>query len=167
MDHLTQNCVENSTQKSFFDKINIFQTLSSSSKSLRRSFACQNPSKTLAISFLFFAILFPGNCKGSREVQTTRAEEDWLKSEKDVGTLEKIISNLYGRENPFNLLTKRSGIPAPASSGSKPIQHNSIAKLEKRYVKHMNQLYKDSVDFNLLRPHDGKSLALFIKVINP
>ena len=167
MDHPTEICVENSTQKSFFDKINIFPTITRSSKSLRRSFACRNPSKTLAIYFLFFAILFPGNCKGSREVQTARVEEDWLKSEKDVGTLEKIISNLYGRENPFNLLTKRSGIPPPASSGSKPSQHNSIAKLEKRYVKHMNQLYKDSVDFNLLRPHDGKPLALFIKVINP
>jgi hypothetical protein len=73
-----------------------------------------------------------------------------VRSERDVKVLEKIISNLYGRENPFNLLTKRHG-PAAAGTDSK----KSVKKLEKRFAKHLSQLYKDGTDIGLIRHHEG------------
>ena len=91
--------------------------------------------------------------QGDDEAQG-QAEEDWLRSEKDVRMLEKIISNLYGQENPFNLLAKRSGV----SGGGK---HHNSARPEKRFAKqHASQMYKETPDFGLIRQHEGKKTLL-------
>jgi len=82
--------------------------------------------------------------QGDYEAQS-RAVDEWVKS--DVRTLEKIISNLYGRENPFNLLSKRGGVAKHSA--------NAASKFEKRFTKHDSQIA-------LLKPHNGKIIILHV-----
>ena len=115
--------------------------------------------KTFVVSASFFVVatflMTPSYGMQTRQATDNRAEEEWLKSsEREVRTLDKIISNLYGRENPFNLLTKRGGGVGAAkhSSASNAAAAN---KLEKRFAKHLNQLAKDGAEIGLLRSNDG------------
>ena len=119
-------------------------------------------------SMLIFSALLMAPTNGLRTARRTeeevqdRTEEDWLKSEKDVKTLERIISNLYGQENPFNLLSKRSG-SGTGTSGPAAGSKKTANKLEKRFAKHLGQLYQDGADFGLFKHPEGWSTFKFSK----
>ena len=141
--------------KVIFDGQKILQFRNTCSRRSRLSPAA----KTFVVSASFFVVatflMTPSYGMQIRQATDNRAEEEWLKSsEREVRTLDKIISNLYGRENPFNLLTKRGGGVGAAkhSSASNAAAAN---KLEKRFAKHLNQLAKDGAEIGLLRSNDG------------
>jgi hypothetical protein len=128
---------------------------STSKQTPRRRFPDGKKNFIVATSLVIFSMLLTASAErlphqGEEEVQVPgQVEDDWLKSEKDVRMLEKIISNLYGRENPFNLLAKRNG----GGGGGK--HHNNAAKLEKQFAK--RNAYKENTDIGLIRQHEGKN----------
>ena len=108
---------------------------------------------------LFCLLLLPDVvAAGVDRDEVSRVEEDWLRSERDVRTIEKIISNLYGQENPFNLLVKHSVAGKRQQQRRTPLQQRQqealpkfLEKMEKRFVKHAHA-HEDSLDLSLLRP---------------
>ena len=108
---------------------------------------------------LFCLLLLPDVvAAGVDRDEVSRVEEDWLRSERDVRTIEKIISNLYGQENPFNLLVKHS-VAGKRQQQRRTLQQRQpeallpkfLEKMEKRFVKHAHA-HEDSLDLSLLRP---------------
>lgn len=97
-----------------------------------------------AMSLLFCLLILPDVVEaGVDREELSRVEEDWLRSEKDVRTIENIISNLYGKENPFNLLVK-NGVGKRKQQQQRQFRSqqqqlpllNFVEKMEKRFAKH-------------------------------